>query len=230
MTSSVVGEAELALPKVNTVLAVTGAEDGEVTTNVVEEVSGDEIALTPVPRDRENHPVQPEPGTRLELVWKDLDGLLALPVEVVASEPAPEPRLRVRPTGPATPGQRRSAVRAPLGLPVQLTRGQEQLSGLTVDISEGGLRCVVDPAAEAPNAQADGAVKPRLAAGERIAVVLTFETAVIEANAEVVRLHRREDERTELSLRFADLPELTEDLVRRRVFARLRELRQRGMI
>lgn len=230
MPPSVQERAELALPEQKTVVDVVGVEDGRVTTSFLEKISGDEIILT-LPRDREDRPVRPKPGTRLELVWKDPDGLLALPVQVLASDSATE--LRVRRAGSTAPGQRRSAVRAPLVLPVQLVRGQDHLSGLTIDISEGGLRCVLDAAGATPAASTDdGAVKPapELAVGDQVAVVVALDTAVMDGRGEIVRRHGREDGRSELSLRFVGLPEFTQDLIRRRVFAGLRDLRLRGLI
>jgi hypothetical protein len=229
MPSYVRERAELAMPGPKTVVDLVGIEDGRVATSIIEEISGDAIVLA-VPQDRERRSVRPEPGTRLELVWKDPDGLLALPVQVVAGEAAAE--LRVRRTGSPTAGQRRSTVRAPLLLPVQLTRGQDEASGLTVDISEGGLRCVLDTAGPAP-ASTDGPAAPptrEMAVGDRIAVVVALDTGVMQGCGEVVRRHSRDDGRSELSLRFVELPEATQDLIRRRVFTGLRDLRLRGLI
>jgi c-di-GMP-binding flagellar brake protein YcgR len=165
-------------------------------------------------------------------------------VEVVIRERAAESVLvRVRRMGPTAPGQRRWAVRSPLRLPVQVTRGQDQLSGLTVDVSEGGLRCVLNQldaktsteSGDGPVAQAtdDGAVQKaaeQLAVGDRVTVLVTFDNAVVQSTADVVRRHSREDARAELSLRFVGLPEVTQDLIRRHVFASLRDLRLRGLI
>jgi PilZ domain len=242
MSSSVLGQSQLVLPEEKMVVDVIGVQDGRVTTSVVQETSGDEIVLALLPRDGQQ-PVTPEPGTRLELVWKDTEGLVALPVEVVLREQVVGSVLRVRRTGPTAPGQRRSAVRSPLTLPVQVTRGHYQLSGLTVDVSEGGLRCVLNlPDAETSTAGGDGPVEQvtadgavqkaaeNLAVGDRVTVIAAFDNAVVRVAADVVRRHRREDARVEVSLRFVDLPEVTQDLIRRHVFASLRDLRQRGII
>src|SRR3954452_22080715 len=177
MPSSVQKRAELASPEVKAVVDVVGIEDGRVATSIIEEISGDELVLA-LPQDREHRPVRPKPGTPLELVWKDPDGLLALPVQVVASQAPAE--LRVQRTGSTAPGQRRSAVRAPLVLPVQLTHGQHQLSGLTVDISEGGLRFLLDAAGATPASTDDGTVQPtpELAVGDQMDVVVALDTAV----------------------------------------------------
>jgi hypothetical protein len=229
MTPSVLGQTHQALPEEKTVVDLVGMPHGRGATSIVQAVSGDEIVMA-VPEDSAQHPVRPEPGTRLELVWKESEGLLALPVEVIGTEPGPPSQLRVRRTGPAVPGQRRDAVRAPMVLPVQLTREKEQLTGLTLDISEGGLRCTLDAHTE-PSADAQ-AVDPaeKLAVGDGVAVVVTLDNAVVEGRAVVVRRHGREGGRSQLSLRFVDLPEVTQDLIRRQVFANLRDLRLRGLI
>src|SRR3954454_10868476 len=242
MSSSVLGQSELLLPEKKMAVDVIGIQDGRITSSVVQEASGDEVVLVLLPRDG-NDPVSPEPGTRLELVWKDTEGLVALPVEVVLGERAAGSVLRVRRTGPTTPGQRRSAVRSPLTLPVEVTRGNDQLSGLTVDLSEGGLRCVLDlPDDETSTEGEDGPVESttgdgavmetagNLAVGDRVAVVVAFDNAVVRSAADVVRRHRRKDARVEVSLRFVGMPEGTQDLIRRQVFASLRDLRQRGLI
>jgi c-di-GMP-binding flagellar brake protein YcgR len=120
-------------------------------------------------------------------------------------------------------------VRAPLVVPVQLTHGKAHLSGMTLDLSEGGLRCVLDSLVEQPSASAGDAAET-LSVGERMAIVVTLDSAVVEGRAEVVRRQHREDGQTELSLRFVGLPEVTKDVIRRAVFACLRDLRLRGLI
>src|SRR3954447_14539551 len=177
MPSSVQQRAELASPEVKAVVDVVGIEEGRVATSIIEKISGDEIVLT-LPQDREQRLIRLKPGTRLELIWKDPDGLLALPVQVVPSEAANE--VRVQRTGSIAPGQRRWAVRAPLVLPVELTHGDDQVSGLTIDISEGGLRCLLDAAGATQTSTDEGAVQPtaELAVGDRLDVVVALDTAV----------------------------------------------------
>jgi CRP-like cAMP-binding protein len=69
-----------------------------------------------------------------------------------------------------------------------------------------------------------------LALGDRVTVIATFDNAVVRVAADEVRRHGREDARVEVSLHFVDLPEVTQDLIRRHVVASLRDLRQRGII
>lgn len=118
--------------------------------------------------------------------------------------------------------QRRGAVRAPLTVPVELGLAAGPVSGKTVDLSESGMRCMLDKPVT------DGQAVP--AAGDVVRVTLVLPDLTVRCQAQVVRRHRRADEQAELSLRFIGLPEKDQDQVRRRVFARLRELRQRGLL
>jgi c-di-GMP-binding flagellar brake protein YcgR len=118
--------------------------------------------------------------------------------------------------------QRRGAVRAPLTVPVELGLAAGPAPGKTVDLSESGVRCILEPSAD------DG--RPVPAAGDVVRVTLVLPDLTVRCQGQVVRRHRRADEQAELSLRFIGLPEKDQDQVRRRVFARLRELRQRGLL
>lgn len=71
---------------------------------------------------------------------------------------------------------------------------------------------------------------PALDVGDVVRVSALLPDLVITCLAEVTRRHPREDARMEVSLRFIGLPERQQDLVRRRVFARLRDLRRRGLL
>jgi c-di-GMP-binding flagellar brake protein YcgR len=238
MSSSTLSQIDTALPSERTIVDVVGVADGRVCTSFVERVAGDVLSLS-IPRDRSGTLV-PESGTRLELVWKHDSGFLAVPVVVALRESGADAAFRVQRTGPTARGQRRAAVRAPLRLPVQFRFGEHPLSGLTVDISEGGLRCVLDRIDAVPDADDGGSGEPELdpgsrrielpALGDRLSVTIIFNSVVVETHAEVVRRPRRQDERTELSLRFVGIPEVTQDLIRRQVFSGLRDLRLRGLI
>lgn len=191
-------------------------------------------------------------------MWKGPEGLRALPVELAEVLPGEQPCWRLRPMGPATRGQRRNAVRAPMSLPVELVVGRTELIGETVDVSEGGLRCLFQPvggpstrnaaapAEPAARDDADGPAEPteagpdgaaeqtddraQPAVGAPVQVSLALGDGTITARAAVVRRHPRTDRRIEVSLRFVDLPERDEDRIRARVFTELRVLRSRGVL
>jgi c-di-GMP-binding flagellar brake protein YcgR len=154
-------------------------------------------------------------GDPVELVWRAASELRSLPARLVATEGGAEACWRVRPTGPAVRGQRRSAVRAPLSLGVSAEAGR--LRGTTVDISEAGFRGVLD-----------GPAGPRV--GDLLDVVVDLGPGRLAATAAVTRRHPRADGRHEVSARFVELPERAQDQVRARVFTGLRDLRRRGLL
>jgi hypothetical protein len=184
----------------------------------------DDDLLVSAPLDRMRRPVTLESGEQLEVVWQDDGDLRALPVILVATELGERPRWLLREAGVLRRGQRRDAVRAPMHIPVRIGPGTESLTGTTVDVSEGGLRCVLDGDRSGP------AVPAAPSKGDVVRVAALFPDSTVTCLAEVTRRHERDDPRVELSLRFIGLTETHEDVVRRRVFARLRELRNRGLL
>jgi c-di-GMP-binding flagellar brake protein YcgR len=147
--------------------------------------------------------------------------------------------------GPAGRGQRRAAVRAPMDYRVSLTAEGRTFEGVSVDLSEGGVRCVLDdpalgtpgPAGKADPSGAAAEASPTATSEQRLEVGSIQQVTVwfderenVTAKAEVIRHHPRADGWEEVSLRFIGLPEKMEDLIRGRVFSRLRDLRARGML
>ena len=220
---------------------VLAASRGDAVMCFVEEIADDELLLT-VGQDRAGRPVRLQPGERLELVWKDGGELRSLPAELTGIETAPLARWRISPAGPAARGQRRAAVRAPLPFRAVLEYGDVSAEGTTLDVSEGGIRAWFDlstiaipegDAAPAPaDAPAEEAPDPRAPElGAVVTLTVWFDDRQhVTSKAEVTRHHDRADRRTELSLRFIGLPEKMQDLVRREVFAGLRDLHARGLL
>jgi hypothetical protein len=238
------GEPGVDYPEDKTVVDVIASSRTDALMSWVEEVRADELVVT-VPRDRSQRPVNLETGERVEMVWKGPEDLRALPVELVAVEKGQEPSWRLRPVGPAGRGQRRAAVRTPIVLSVQIVKGELALSGVTTDLSEGGLRCLLEqpeqpsgdsagqagPADPAKTADAVKAAAPAgFGSGDVVEVSASLDGTALTCQAEVVRRHHRNDARTELSLRFIGLSEFLQDVIRRHVFATLRDLRLRGLV
>jgi c-di-GMP-binding flagellar brake protein YcgR len=115
-------------------------------------------------------------------------------------------------------------VRAPLGLPVRVVHGRAELAGSTVDLSEGGLRCVFRPNADL------GTTIPFPRAGHRIGLMLDLYSDQLEAQVEFARRRHRTDQLHEWTLRFLQLPESATDLIRSHVFTALRNARARGLV
>jgi c-di-GMP-binding flagellar brake protein YcgR len=226
---------------------------GEMLTSFVEAVTDDEITVT-VAKNRAGEIVRLDDGERLDLVWKGEEGLRAMPVELVGTDRGEQPAWRLRSLGPATRGQRRGAVRVPLRLTVQITAGTEEYGGATTDVSESGVRAVFDlpetpdeetpapvepgPAPESgaePDAESDDGAAvpvrrdlPKL--GAVLRVVLQVDDDQITSQGEIIRVHSREDDRYEVSVRLIGLSEPEQDTIRARVFAEMRDLRRRGLI
>ncbi|HET9442184.1 MAG TPA: PilZ domain-containing protein [Acidimicrobiales bacterium] len=122
----------------------------------------------------------------------------------------------VRLHGPALRSQRRAYVRIPLASLVTLCREDEHLRVATVDLSEGGFRCV---------ARSEG-----LELGEEIEVAFDLHGITVPVRAELVRRQPRHDDRWELAFRFVDLRARDADRIRAFVFNRQIQARMKGVL
>lgn len=154
-------------------------------------------------------------GDHVRVFWRDSAGGWALPAQVSTVERGAAPRWHLAVLGPAEEVQRREAVRARLALPVTAVVNSADLQGEVVDLSENGVRAVLESFGNPPQ---PGTVVP---------LTVHLEDGEVAARAEVV-WHQTRGTRWGLSLRFLDLPEKEQDRVRRRVFQAMREERARG--
>ncbi|MGY1887400.1 MULTISPECIES: hypothetical protein [unclassified Blastococcus] len=237
-------------PEPRAVVDLLVTSKGDVLLSWVEAAGATEFVVT-VDEDRMQQGVAIEPGEHVEVVWRGPEELRSRPTELVATRSDP-PQWRLRPVGPATRGQRRSAVRAPLSVQVQMTVGTEVLRGASLDISEGGMRALFRATVTAPTAgpaagSAEGAVEQPeglpgedgttqpededpLRLGAVLPLVVCLDQEEVPCRGEVTRRIPRQDDRTELCFRFVDMHERTQDRIRRHVFAGLRTLRARGLL
>jgi hypothetical protein len=238
----VAGTPGVDFPEQRDVVDVVVSGRGEVLVSWVESADDREIVVT-AGEDRDRRRAALPVGERLELVWRAASELRALPVELTAVDLGATPVWRLRPTGPVTRGQRRSAVRAPLSLPVCMTVGTVEVVGTTVDLSEAGTRVLFEDPSTGRTDSTDGndsepAVEdaPEAGTGDGVpdaGAVVTLRISLVDddvvCQAEAIRRIKRQDRRPELTFRFIGLREKTEDLIRRQVFAELRSLRARGL-
>lgn len=161
--------------------------------------------------------VRLEPGTSLTFTWSDDTALLSLPGQLVATRLGEEPYWEVRVRGAVRRVQRREAVRAAVRLQVGVNAGGPPRTGTTIDLSEGGARLVLDR----PPVDEEG--EPVRAAGDRMLITLRHGEQTITGEAELVRRHRRADDRWEASVEFTRLTDRQRDALRRLVFAELRD-------
>ena len=213
-------------PEVRTVVDLLLSSRPDAMISWVEAAGHDELVLAPA-EDRARRPLRLEVGERMDVVWRGPDDLLSLPAALVDVERGAAPVWHLRPLGPAMRGQRRAAVRAPMTTAVRFEGSAGPVPGATLDVSEGGLRALLDlpPGNESSAAPPDGTPAP----GSIVPLVLTLGEVDLPCRGEVLRLTRHDD-RWELTLRFVGMHENTQDFIRRHVFERLRTLRARGVL
>jgi hypothetical protein len=220
---------EVEFPPAGTVVDLIAASRSETfLTWAVASSDRELLVLTPV--DQQRRPVQVAVGERIDIIWRNASGLLCLPVVLAAVLAGERPAWRLRAAGVVKRGQRRDAVRAPITAPVRLGAEPFLYAGVTVDLSEGGFRCVLEGLGSLGAGFSSAARSTGPGVGEVVKVAVELPELTIHRLGEVARRHPRSDGRAELSVRFVGLTEPEADQIRRYVFARLRELRQRGLL
>jgi c-di-GMP-binding flagellar brake protein YcgR len=218
-------------PGPGAIVELIPASGGDAYMSWIDDVRDDAL-MASIPKDLAQRPMMLAVGERIEVIWKTSGSLRSLPVVLAGIDLGQPPYWRLCPAGMVKRGQRREAVRAPLKVPVVLGVGEAAAHGTTLDVSEGGLRCVLDRGQSRPASAATTQLPAHSAwqVGDVLRVAASFPDLTVSCLSEITRRHTDERAPTELSLRFIGLPEHVEDALRRRVFARLRELRQRGLL
>ncbi|QBX55370.1 PilZ domain-containing protein [Nocardioides seonyuensis] len=207
-------------PEARDVVDVMVPGRGEVLLSRVETGADADIVVT-VGETRHQRRLPLPVGERLELVWKGPEDLRSLPVEIVALLPGETPLWQLRPVGPSSRGQRRSAVRAELAVPFSLRFKTDEAAGTTIDVSEGGARGVFATPTDVEDA--DSIFVQDLEPGDPVTVRLGFDEGEMTCRAEVVRrFQQRPDHRPEVTFKFVGLSEKDADRVRAQVFVQLR--------
>ena len=153
-------------------------------------------------------------GDSVRVSWRDSVSGWALPAQVATVERGVVLRWHLTVAGPAEQLQRREAVRVRLALALTTAVDGGEFEGEVYDLSEGGVRVVVDALGHPPEP------------GSVIPLTVHLEDGDVSSRAEVV-WHRTRGSRWAVSLRFLDLSEKEQDRVRRRVFQAMREERAR---
>ena len=158
-----------------------------------------------------------KPGDPVEVYWVSGYEERTLPAKVTDLDHGPQSFWHLVPTGPAERSQRRKAVRAKVALPVVLPWAGGLLRGTSIDLSEGGLKALVDGWGLPPES------------GSKILITLSLEDDVtIDLDGEVAWGSDRGTGQWVLAVQFTDVTEGAGDTLRRRVFRALREERARG--
>ncbi|WP_448625125.1 PilZ domain-containing protein [Geodermatophilus sp. URMC 64] len=148
-------------------------------------------------------------GDPVEVFWVAGNEERTLPAKMVEVEDGEEPRWHLAPTGPAERSQRRKAVRARLELPVVMPWLDSQLTGSTVDLSEAGMRALMDGWGLPPQA------------GTRVAFTISLENTFVDLHGDIVWVTAR-GPKWLMAVQFQDVAERDGDVLRKRVFEALR--------
>jgi len=153
-----------------------------------------------------------ERGEPVELYWIGGNEERTLGGIVTSAEGGSEPRWQIGVKGQAERSQRRKAVRAQVALEVLIPWAGGQMTGTTVDVSEGGMRALMDGWGLPPDP------------GTALQVSLTLDAALVHLPGTVVWTSIRGAQWL-LAVQFQEVPEKAGDLIRRRVFQALRDER-----
>jgi hypothetical protein len=188
---------------------VTLLARGVTVTASVEISSTGLVVVRPDP-DRPVDEIQP--GDRVEIYWVGGNEERTLGGEVSSIDGGAAPRWHIAVSGMAERSQRRKAVRARVAVEVLIPWAGGQMTGLTVDLSEGGMRALMDGWGLPPEP------------GTTTQLSLTMDDALLHLHGSVVWTSIRGAQWL-LAMQFLDVPELAGDRLRRRVFQALRDER-----
>lgn len=201
-------------PDVNALALVDVADEPVMLHSRVEAVDGTAVTLA-APTGAYGMPVLPTAGETVLVAWNTVRGYFERKGIVESSQRTPQPRMTVRPLGDVRQLQRRAHVRVPQLSPVSLTMDAQKLRASLLDVSESGVRCVVD--------------RPTLL-GIDSAVTVTLELiddGVVELEAIPARMYALDDDHLEIGLTFTNIDGRTATRIRRHVFSQ--QVRDRAM-
>ncbi len=151
-------------------------------------------------------------GDAIELYWVGGQEERTLAGRVSRVQGGADARWHLAVSGRAERSQRRRAVRGRVAVPVIIPWAGAQMTGNTVDLSEGGMRALMDGWGVPPDP------------GTPSQVTLEIDDALLHLHGEIVWTTIRGAQWL-LAMKFADVPEQAADRLRRRVFQALREER-----
>ena len=183
-----------------------------VTVTACVEVSSTGLVVVRPSTDRPAATDTIQVGDPVELYWIGGTEERTLAGTVTTIDGGEEPRWHLKVAGQATRSQRRKAVRARVQIPVLIPWAGAQMEGTTVDLSEAGMRALMD-----------GWGVP-MEAGTSTQVTLTLDDALLHLHGEIVWNNERGAQWL-LAMKFLDVPEKAADLLRKRVFQALRDER-----
>lgn len=201
-------------PDINALAFVELVDDPTMLQSRVESVEGTAITLA-APVGAYGIPVVPSAGETVLIAWNTVRGHFERNGVVEHSVRIPHARLTVRPLGSARKTQRRAHVRVPQLSVVELVVGPVRLRATLLDVSESGLRCVVDRPSPLGMDTAAGVTLELL------------DGSVLDLVCCPARMYAIDDEHLEVGLTFVDVDQRTANTIRRHVFAQ--QVRDRSM-
>jgi hypothetical protein len=181
-----------------------------VTVTASVDVSSTGLVVVRPSTDRPLEEIQP--GDRVELYWVGGHEERTLGGSVSSIEGGPEPRWHIAVSGMAESSQRRKAVRARVAVDVLIPWAGGQMTGTTVDLSESGMRALMDGWGLPP--EPDTLTQ----------VSIALDDALLHLQGRIVWTSIRGAQWL-LAMQFLDVPENAGDRLRRRVFQALRDER-----
>jgi hypothetical protein len=210
-------EQDVDRPDASTQADVTLVSRGITVTAYVTRSDDSGLVVAPVGAGRSWHE-SIKPGDPVEVYWVSGYEERTLPARIAAMDMSAETQWHLQPTGPAERSQRRKAVRGRVAVPLVMPYAGGLLRGTTVDLSESGLKSLVDGWGLPPES------------GTPVALTLTLEDDVtLDVRGEIAWGSDRGTGQWVLAVQFTELPEKTGDALRRRVFRALREERSRTL-
>jgi PilZ domain len=156
-------------------------------------------------------------GDPVEVYWVSGYEERTLPAKVSSVDSTAQASWHLQPTGPAERSQRRKTVRAKVVVPIVVPWAGGLLRGTTIDLSESGLKALVD----------GWGLPPESGTPLRLTVSVEDDLTVDLAGA-VAWGSERATGQWVLAVQFTGIDDRTGDTLRRRVFRALREERSRG--
>lgn len=207
-------DAQASWPELNALAFVDLVDEPVMLQSRVEAIDGATITLA-APVGAYGVPVLPSAGETVVVAWHTVRGFFVRKGIVEQSVRTPQPRMTVRPLGNARKTQRRAHVRVPQLSVIDLFLQNARLQASLLDVSESGLRCVVDrPSPLGMDTHVE--VTLELLDGSRVDLVCI-----------PARMYAIDDDHLEVGLTFVDLDERTGNLIRKHVFAQ--QVRDRSM-
>ena len=203
---------DLDRPRMSTSADVTLVSRGVTVTARVEMASAELVVVGPSAGGSEWLAGSVAANDPAELYWIGGEQEWTLKGTVVEVEDGETPLWHIAVTGPAERSQRRKAVRGRVQLPVLIPWGGALMTGTTVDLSESGMRALMD----------GWGVPPEPATP--VQATITLDETTVEVHGDVVWTSIR-GPRWLMALKFRQVPEHVADVLRRRVFQALRDER-----